>query len=104
MNIAIIIIAVLVVVVIAVGLVRSVRSSKCERCNSPLVNLGRGSPSAESLGIGTMFSADGVMNGTEGPGDQCERCGRIYCTHCAEFDMVCTCGSKAFRTVRLRYM
>lgn len=99
----VLVISVVVVLVIALALARSRRSGKCEICKRPLVNLGRGSPGAESLGIGTMFSSNGLREGLEGPGDECEKCGRIYCTNCAQFDMVCTCGSTAFRTVRLRY-
>lgn len=103
MMVTIVVVIVLLVILIVLWLARSVRGSSCEICKRPLVNLGRGSSAAESLGMGTMFSSEGLREGLEGPGDECEKCGRIYCSTCAQYDMVCPCGSTAFRTVRLRY-
>jgi len=79
------------------------RGSYCEVCGRPLINLGRGTPLANSMNIGTFVSVKGMRCGYEGPGDECQRCGRIYCTNCAQVDMSCVCGSRSFRTVRLRY-
>ncbi len=76
---------------------------RCEICGRPVINLGRGTPFANTLNIGTFMSVEGMRQGYEGPGDECQRCGRIYCTDCAQIDMTCVCGSKDFRTVRLRY-
>ena len=53
--------------------------------------------------IGTFMSVSAMRAGLEGPGDECQRCGRIYGTNCAKIDMICVCGSKNFRTGRLRY-
>lgn len=82
---------------------RGRRGLICEICGRPVLNLGRGTPFAETLNIGTFMSVEGMKQGYEGPGDECQRCGRIYCTNCAQIDMTCVCGSKNFRTVRLRY-
>jgi hypothetical protein len=85
------------------NVVRLKRSLTCEICGRPLINLRGGSQYAESLNIGTFMSTEGMKRGDEGPGDECQRCGRIYCTNCAQIDMICVCGSESFRTVRLRY-
>jgi len=82
---------------------RALRGMRCERCDRPVINLGRGTSFAEESNIGTFFNAERMSQGYEGPGDECLQCGRIYCTNCAEMDMTCVCGSKSFRTVRLRY-
>ena len=79
------------------------KGSKCDICNRPTVNLGRGTRSADSMNIGTFMNVSGIMSGREGPGDECLKCGRVYCTDCAQIDMKCECGSIRFRTVRLRY-
>lgn len=75
---------------------------QCEICSRRVQNLGRGIP--PSLGLeATVLNVKAMKQGVEGPGDECERCGRIYCTNCAIEDMECICGSKNFRIVRLRY-
>lgn len=79
------------------------RATCCEICGRPFTNLGRGTPLANSMNIGTFMSVSAMRAGLEGPGDECQRCGRIYCTNCAKIDMICVCGSKNFRTGRLRY-
>jgi hypothetical protein len=79
------------------------KGTQCEICKRSLINLGRGSQLANSLNIGTFFSVSNMRAGGEGPGDECLKCGRIYCTRCAQYDMTCKCGSKKFRTVRLQY-
>ena len=82
---------------------RLTRSISCAICGRSLMNLGRGSPMAEAMNIGTFMRTEGMRRGHEGPGDQCLRCGRIYCTNCADYGMTCICGSTSFQTVRLRY-
>jgi len=80
------------------------RGNKCENCGRPFINLGRGSSFAERMNMpGTLFDVNEMRAGFEGPGDECLRCGRVYCSSCAMIDNVCKCGSKNFRTVRLRY-
>jgi hypothetical protein len=76
---------------------------RCEICGRPVINLGRGSQFAETLNIGTFINTGAMRAGLEGPGNECLRCGRVYCTHCATIGMTCKCRSKNFRTVRLRY-
>jgi hypothetical protein len=77
---------------------------RCEICMRPVINFGRGSLLAEQMGIpGTLIRVSTMHSGVEGPGDECLRCGRVYCTSCAQFDAICNCGSRDFRTVRLRY-
>jgi hypothetical protein len=83
--------------------IRKGHGSRCEICDRPLINLGRGSQFAETLNIGTFIDTGAMRAGLEGPGDECLRCGRVYCTRCATIGMTCKCGSKDFRTVRLRY-
>lgn len=79
------------------------RGMRCQNCGRPVINLGRGSPLADSMNMGTFISVSAMRTGQEGPGDECRRCGRIYCTNCTQIDMTCICGSRNFRTVRLRY-
>jgi len=82
---------------------RLLHGMRCETCGRPVINLGRGTPFAESTNIGTLLDVDRMRAGLEGPGDECLRCGRIYCWNCAEDNMTCVCGSNNFRTVRLQY-
>lgn len=75
---------------------------RCEICKRPVFNLGKGA--AGSFGYsGTILDVSAMKQGLEGPGDECQHCGRIYCTRCARTDTTCVCGSKIFRVVRLRY-
>lgn len=76
---------------------------RCEICSRPVINPGRGSQFAKTLNIGTFIDTRAMQAGLEGPGDECLRCGRVYCTRCATIGMTCKCGSKNFRTVRLLY-
>ncbi len=82
---------------------RGRRGLACEICSRPVTNLGRGTPLGNALNMGTFFDTNSLRQGSEGPGDECQRCGRIYCTTCAQVGMTCRCGSKDFRTVRLKY-
>jgi hypothetical protein len=75
------------------------RGLTCEICGRRVLNLGRGTPFAETLNIGTFMSTESMRQGYEGPGDKCRRCGRVYCTNCAQIDMICVYGSKSFQTV-----
>jgi len=71
------------------------RKSHCARCGRPLLNLGRSA-------FGAMRTHDAMM-GLERLGDECQSCGRIYCSYCAGIDTTCVCGSSAFHTIRLHY-
>jgi hypothetical protein len=82
---------------------RKLRGHRCVICGRSVINLGRGTPLANSMNIGTFFTVNGMRQGREGPGDECLKCGRVYCSNCAQYDMICSCGSKNFRTVRLQY-
>jgi hypothetical protein len=75
----------------------------CEVCGRLIQDLGSGMPPYINLPGVVFFVTKNMLQGTEGPGDECQRCGRIYCWKCAMPDMTCKCGSKNFRTVRLRY-
>lgn len=76
---------------------------RCELCGRPVINLGRGTPFTQSMNIGTFFNIERIRQGLEGPGEECLKCGRIYCSRCAEYDIRCVCGSNKFRTVRSQY-
>jgi len=68
-----------------------------------IMNLGRGSKSAEAMNMGVFIKTSNLRAGREMFGDECLRCGRIYCHNCAQYGMKCKCGSDKFRTIGLRY-
>jgi hypothetical protein len=75
----------------------------CTVCGRPVQNLGQGGELLTGSSS-VIFDSSALIAGLEGPGDECQRCGRIYCTKCARTDAECVCGSKTFRVVRLRYL
>ena len=78
--------------------------SRCVVCDRTIINMGRGlGHDRDHEFPGAMFSTTEMMAGNEGPGDECPRCGRVFCTLDARDDAICPCGSTRFRTVRLRY-
>jgi hypothetical protein len=87
---------------IAVMVLHSSRSTQCAVCNRPTVNFGNGKPSrSEKKWLASDI--DTKKRAEEGRGNQCDECGRIYCSNCEIPDLVCECGSKYFRTVRTLY-
>lgn len=99
---------------------RRMRGMRCQICGYSVINLGRPpTPIAELVNIAQFFRPEFIIErGMQGPGDECMRCGRIYCTSCAKIhwfekashdewvrdeNTTCVCGSKKFRTVRLKY-
>jgi hypothetical protein len=75
------------------------REGSCAICGRLVLNVGHSN-------FGVMFRTDAMMKGEVGPGKECQRCGRIYCSYCTNYtsaDTVCICGSKSFRIVGLRY-
>lgn len=79
------------------------RSKRCERCRRAFRILGLRSPTGFDIGAGVLFRTSDVQLGLEGPGDQCLQCQRVFCSNCAQVGMVCVCGGRRFRMVRLRY-
>jgi len=81
------------------------RGHFCEGCGRPIINMGLGSPGMEQMGLtlGPFFSTLGLRTGSEGPGYECLRCGRVCCERCLSHKFPCKCGSDNFRKVRLCY-
>jgi tetratricopeptide (TPR) repeat protein len=81
--------------------VRNHPGTRCEVCGQRFIKGPASPPLIDNVGV--MFSTAGMLSGAEGPGDECVKCGRIFCTSCARTGAECECGSTRFRTVRLIY-
>lgn len=81
--------------------VKGRRGMCCETCGRPVTEATFSTPYMKNMGV--MMSTAGMQSGHEGLGDKCVKCGRIFCTNCAQDGATCKCGSARFQTVRLLY-
>lgn len=80
--------------------IRKIHGFECERCKRQVINFGANSPFYGLPGV--LLDSKAVKLGLEGPGLECLKCGRVYCSQCYEPWMSCVCGSKELRLVRLQ--
>lgn len=83
--------------------VKGVRGMKCEACGRSLRKAPQNPPWMDIPGA--MISREALMDASQGPGYECKKCNRTYCSDCQPIGGGggCKCGSRQFRTVRLMY-
>jgi len=77
------------------------RGTSCENCGRSF-NVRRPAP-AYRRNMGVIIATSALMNGSEGIGRECTKCGRIYCSSCYPEDNSCSCGSQSLRNIHLIY-
>jgi hypothetical protein len=92
-----------IVAIIGLGwffFVKGVRALRCASCGRPLR---QGDANSPVSGMGVFINTSDLMSGREGPGHQCLKCARTYCSDCDVPGLTCDCGANRLRLVRLIY-